>query len=106
MKNEDWQDRAQPIIKERLLVLASLSYEQAKIMPEINDEAEMTLGDRPCSIGTFRKTIDGDRTLVTVIVAANYMGGIYSRHVCEGLVFEHGKVPRAATQDETMMNGG
>ena len=106
VKHPDWKQQARAIVDGRLPALASLSYEQASLLPEVGDEAEVLLGNRTASVATFRQTIGNQQVLVTVVVALHYLGGIYSRSISDGFVFEAGHAPRAATEDEIMMNGG
>ena len=90
-------------IERRISQLRTLSVSEAKALPEVSGEEEITLADIPATITIFRQQNPHnlpDAVLVTVQVARTRLLGFGSSHIEKGLVFCTDKKVRDATNSE------
>ena len=101
--DEGFGAEADTVLRERLVRVARLTWDQASALPEANGESE-SIGGHRHDITTFRQSL-GTGILVTVQIARPAVLGLASRHWERGLVFVQGEEPREATQAELDLTG-
>ena len=102
------QTEADHLIGERIAQLRSLTFEQARALPEGSSE-DTVLGGIPCRVTVYAQLAPWKlpgTVLVTVQVARRKLLGMVEYHIERGLVFSPEGVVREATRVELRDTGG